>query len=297
MAWRILFGPLWMAVLLGGWVAAVAYGRREAWRRWPWWPFALGGALAFVGALAAARAGAGGWIASVVWVKTAGVATLVVAALGAFLGSRDRARAALMLTQAPLTLEEAIERIRAGRPPPPGVFTGRIGASAPVASPGGIVCALYDAELREATLGRLKGPLLSIERSASPSIFLCGERCRARVAFAEGSLWAKAQPRRCRVERRFSLAEEAVLAGGSAPIEAVSLEKVARLGEPCAVVGRLGRGVAEGTYVLKGPHLGPALLVLGEEVRRPATRLLARAWALLAGAVALSALGMWLLAS
>jgi len=303
MAWRILLGPLWMAVLVGVWVAAVAYGRREAWSRWPLWPFALGGLVVFVAALAGARVGLGGWVSSAVGAKALGVATLVGAALLAFLAARDRARSSLLLAQAPLTLDEAIGRVRAGRPPPLGVFTGRIGASEPVASPGGIVCALYDAEVREVASGagvgaggRRRGPLLSVERAASSIIFLRGDRCRAKVAFAEGALWAEAQARRCRVDRRFSLAEGAVLAGEAMPMEAVSHERVARLGEPCAVVGRLSRGMAEGTYVLKGPSGGPALLVLGGEVSRPAKRLLARAWGLFAASAGLCVLGAWLLA-
>jgi hypothetical protein len=304
MAWRILLGPLWMAVLVGVWVAAVAYCRREAWSRRPLWPFALGGVMAFVAALAGARVGVGGWVSSALGVRALGVATLVGAALLAFLAARDRTRSSLLLAQAPLTLDEAIDRVRAGRPPPVGIFTGRIGASDPVASPGGIVCALYDAEVREASPSpgaspgansRPRGPLLSVERAASSTIFLRGERCRARVAFSEGALWAQPQARRCRVDRRFSLADGALLAGGALPMEAVSYERVARLGEPCAVVGRLNRGMAEGTYVLKGPSGGPALLVLGGEASRPAKRLLARAWALFAASAALSVLGAWLI--
>jgi hypothetical protein len=296
MAWRVVLGPLWMAVLLGAWVAAVAYGRREAWSRWPRWPFALGCAALFLAALAAGSLGVGGLVAEVVWRKAAGGGVLVGAALLAFFASRSRARAALLLTQAPLNLDEAVARIRAGRPPAPGVFTGRIGASEPVASPGGIVCALYDAELREPSPGKTKGPLLSVDRAAAGVIYVRGERCRARVAFAEGSLWATPEPRRCRVDGRLSWAQGTVLASGVAPMEVVSHEKVARLGGPCAVVGRLDRGLTEGTYVLKGPQGGPALLVLGEELAAPARRLFGRAWALFGASAGLCVLGAWLIA-
>jgi hypothetical protein len=165
-----------------------------------------------------------------------------------------------------------------------------------VASPGGIVCALYDAELREPSPGKTKGPLLSVDRAAAGVIYVRGERCRARVAFAEGSLWATPEPRRCRVDGRISWAQGSVLASGVARMEVVSHEKVARLGGPCAVVGRLDRGLTEGTYVLKGPQGGPALLVLGEELAAPARRLFGRAWALFGASAVLCVLGAWLIA-
>lgn len=296
MAWRVLLGPLWMAALAGGWVAAVAYGRREAWSRWPLWPFALGGLAAFLAALLTGHALGTEWLSAQVLLKGLGVAVLVGAALLAFLGSRARARATLLLARAPLGLDEAIDRVRAGKPPPPGVFAGRIGSSDQVASPGGVVCALYEAELRELSHRGVKGALLSLERAGSPVVYVKGERCRAKVAFAEGSLWAPVRERRCRLNGRLSVADGSALASGAPPIDAVSHEKVAKLGEPCVVVGRLTRGIAEGTYVIKGPRGGPALIALGEEIARAGKRLFARAWILFIASAALCVLAAWLIA-
>lgn len=296
MAWRILLGPLWVAALAGGWVAAVAYGRREAWSQWPRWPFLVGGLALFLGALLTGRIGGEGGISAETLGRGVGLGVLVFAALLAFLGSRSRARATLLLAHAPLSLDEAVDRVRAGMPPPPGAFSGRIGAADQVASPGGVMCAVYEAELRQFSSHGVKGALLSLERASASLVYVRGERSRAKVAIAEGSLWAPVQVRRCWLNGRLSVAEDSALASGVPPMDAVSHEKVAKLGEPCVVVGRLARGLADGSYVIKGPHGGPAMIALGEEVTRSGRRLFARAWMLFVASAALSVLAAWLIA-
>jgi hypothetical protein len=296
MAWRVLLAPLWMAVLAGGWIAVVAYGRREAWGRWPLWPFAFGGAALFIGLLVWQQAGGTPLVAEAVVVRGLGVAMGVVAALFAFLASRARTRATLLLGQAPRSMDEAVGRVRAGETSVLGVFSGRIGSSEQVASPSGVVCALYEAEVREAPKGGVKGTLLAVEKAAAPSLYVKGERCRAKVLFAEGAFWAPVQIRRCRMAGRLSVADNAGLAGGIPPWDVVSYEKLAKLGEPCVVVGKLSRGLAEGTYVVKGPHGGSALIALGEEVSRVGRQLLSRSWGFFSASAAACVFAAWLLA-
>lgn len=291
---RILTGPLWMMALLGVWILAVAYGRRDVWGAWPRRPFLIAACLVLVGAgLHAALFGSSAMVA-----HGAGSLLLMACALCAFLGARARARAALLRGSRPTSLDEAVAALRAGKSWGPGVLRGRLAASGEVASPGGILCAGYEAELRVASVGRAKGALLAVERAWARGVFLHGERCSARIALAKGSLWAPVRPTRCRESGR-AVPETSVvdLASGPPEVPVVSHEKVAKLGTQVLVVGRLARGLAAGSYLIKGPRGGPAFLALEAGIEKVARKASVRAWALFALAAVLCLVAAHLLAT
>src|SRR6185369_12274150 len=116
--------------------------------------------------------------------RSAGFVLLGLAAGLALLGSKARLRADALRGLAPRTIDEAVAELRAGREPGWGVYQGRLGASEPVTSPGGVVCAFYDAELRSSGEQGRKGPLLSQERAYAMLITVRGERAEAAVSFA-----------------------------------------------------------------------------------------------------------------
>jgi hypothetical protein len=177
------------------------------------------------------------------------------------------------------------------------VWRGRLGASEEVTSPGGVVCAFYDAEVRLAgVLGR-PGPLLSRERAWSSLVLVRGEQVEAAVSVTPASLLAPVQVRRC--SSVGSLVAVDVASGEVPPPEAFSHERVGKLGEVCLVVGEVAPGPAPGTWRLQGPRGGPATLVVGEEYEDglPSAREMARrGWLLVAASAVLCAASAFLLA-
>ncbi|WP_223631640.1 hypothetical protein [Corallococcus sp. EGB] len=226
-----------------------------------------------------------------VLVKAVGGLLLVLAAGVSARGARVRLRADALRGAAPMPLDEAVEALRAGRPPGFGVYRGRLESVETLMSPGGVPCAFYDAAVHAVGAHGRTGPLLSRERAYSPVLLLKGERTRAAVGFAPSALLARAEVRRCAAPPGLTQAE---LLGGST--QALSWERVGIPGAACLVVGELQRGSRDGTYVLRGRGGRPALVVLGEEALGTGGVLSRRAWRHFAAAGALSLAAVLMLA-
>ncbi|NBD11037.1 hypothetical protein [Corallococcus silvisoli] len=218
-----------------------------------------------------------------VLVKAVGGGLLVLAAGASALGARVRLRADTLRGAAPRSLDEAVEALRAGRPPGFGVYRGRLECLETLTSPGGVPCAFYDAAVHAVGKQGQKGPLLSRERAYAPMLLLRGERTRAAVGFVPSALLAPVEVRRCVMVPALTRAE---LLG--APGQALSWERVGAPGEACLVVGELRRGFLDGTYELRGRGGRPALVVLGEEAAGTGGELSRRAWRHFAAAGVLS---------
>ena len=82
---------------------------------------------------------------------------------------------------------------------------------------------------------------------------------------------------------------------GAPPEEALSYERVGKLGEACLVVGELHKGPAPGSYVLRGLQGGPAMVLLGQESVGSGQQLARRAWGFFSAAGALSVVAAFVL--
>jgi hypothetical protein len=286
---RMMLAPLYAAALSGLVILAFTFGRKDARMFMPRWPLAWFGLLAAVSLalftdyvpslLSVSRDVAG---------RSVGFGLLGLAAGLALLGSRARLRADALKGSAPRSIDDAVAELRAGREPGWGVYQGRLGASEPVTSPGGVVCAFYDAELRTAGDQGRKGPLISQEQAYSVLITVRGERAEAAVSFAPSTTLAPVRVLRCQTDPRMVEPEARELVQGKPVVEVLSYERVGKLGESCLVVGELQRGPAPGSYVLRGKQGGPAMLVLGREGTGTGYELARRAWGFFSAAGALS---------
>jgi hypothetical protein len=286
---RMMLAPLYGAALIGLVSLAFAFGRKESRAFMPRWPLLWFGLLAAVTlalitdsvptAVQVPLDGAG---------RSMGFGLLGLAAGLALLGSRARLRADALRGSAPRSIDEAVAELRAGREPGWGVYQGRLGASEPVTSPGGVVCAFYDAELRSTGDQGRKGPLISQEKAYALLITVRGERAEAAVSFSPSTMLAPVRVMRCQTDPRLVEPEAGELAEGRPVEEVLSYERVGKLGEHCLVVGELQRGPAPGSYVLRGKQGGPAMLVLGSEGSGVGQKLTRRAWGFFSAAGALS---------
>ncbi|MFY0577367.1 hypothetical protein ACN28S_26335 [Cystobacter fuscus] len=145
------------------------------------------------------------------------------------------------------------------------MYRGRLAASDQVTSPSGVVCAFYEAELRGVTPGGGKGSLLSVERASAPVVRMRGEKTEAALSFSPGLVLAPLRVRPCLVGRPAEVAPGLdAPVEGAPPEEALSYERVGKLGEECLVVGELRPGPVAGGYELRGRQGGPAMVILGE---------------------------------
>jgi hypothetical protein len=288
-ALRMLLTPLYAAGLLGLVGLAFAFGRKDARAFMPRWPLAWFGLLAAVClALVSDSVPASLQVSLDVVERGAGFALLGLAAGLALLGSRARLRADVLKGAAPRSIDEGVAELRAGREPGWGVYRGRLGASEPVTSPGGVVCAFYDAELRSTGAQGRKGPLISQEHGYALLITVRGEQIEAAVSFSPTTTLAPERAVRCQRDPRLVEPEVGELAQGQPVEEVLSHERIGKIGEPCLVVGELRRGPAPGSYVLRGKQGGPAMLVLGTEAVSTGSELTRRAWGFFSAAGALS---------
>ncbi len=284
-----MLAPLYAAALSGLVIVAFAFGRKDARAFMPRWPLAWFGLLAAVSvALVTDHVPMSLRVSLDVLGRGAGLALLGSAAGLALLGSRARLRADALKGSAPRSLDEAVAELRAGREPGWGVYQGRLGASEPVTSPGGVVCAFYDAELRTSAAQGNKGSLLSQDRAYSLLITLRGEKTEAAVSYSPSTMLAPVRVLRCQTDPRLVEPEAGELVQGRPVEEVLSYERIGKIGEPCLVVGELQRGPAAGSYVLRGKQGGPAMLVLGNEGTGTGHELARRAWGFFSAAGALS---------
>lgn len=228
--------------------------------------------------------------------RKAGALALVMAAAGlVLLGSRMRRRADTLVGSAPLSLDEAVAALREGRSSGCAVFRGKLGASEVLTAPSGLDCAFYDAELRGVMPDGSRGPLLCTERGYATLITLEGERTRAVVSVAPERVMAPVRIRRCEPSR-LPMPPATWVPDKGRPWEALSWERTGLLGESCLVVGELQPGPVRGSYVLRGPGGGPAMVVLGSEGLRPGEVLGRKAWGMFAAAGVLSVAAAFVLA-
>lgn len=295
---RWAFAPLYAAGLGALVIAAFSVGRKDARAFMPQWPLAWFGLLAVLFAIVALRYRAGPfmWLSPGALGDGAGVALLVAAAGLAVAGSRIRVRGEALRAEAPRSIDEGVAALRQGQSPRWGVYRGRLASSDQVTSPGGVVCAFYEAELREVMADGSKGPLLSVERAYAPLLQVRGEKAEAAVSFSPKLLLAPMRIRRCQMGKPLAETGTGVPAEGQAVEEALSYERVGKLGEECLVVGELRPGPVPGVYELRGRQGGPAMVILGNEGEGTGTVLTRRAWRLFAAAGGLTVAAAWVLA-
>ncbi|WPB81984.1 hypothetical protein KYC5002_23080 [Archangium violaceum] len=295
---RWAFAPLYAAGLGALVVAAFAFGRKDARAFMPSWPMAWFGLLAGLFALVALRYRAGPfmWVSPGKLGEGLGLAFLVVAAGLAVLGSRIWVRADALRAEAPRSIDEGVVELRAGRSPGWGVYRGRLASSEQVTSPGGVVCAFYEAELRGVMPDGSKGPLLSMERAYAPVLRVRGARAEAAVSFSPELLLSPVRILRCQMSQPLAETGTGVPAEGQVVEESLSYERVGRLGEECLVVGELRRGPVPGVYELRGKQGGPAMVILGNAGEGTGMVLARRAWKLFALAGGLTVASAWVLA-
>jgi hypothetical protein len=229
-------------------------------------------------------------------VRIAALPTLAVAAAMTVLASRLRRQCEVLASGEASGIDGAVEELRNGGRPIQGIFSGRIGADGEVTSPGGVVCAFYEATVREAGGRGGTGAILSRERAAGSLLRIRGERAHAAVAFSPAHAFAPEEARRCTVPGRLALATGEGAAEGDPPMEAVSHERVGRIGHSCFALGQLERGDAPGSYVIRGIGGGPAALFVAVSHAALRREWMLRSWATYAGAAALTAAAAWLLA-
>lgn len=229
------------------------------------------------------------WTLERLLMKGLGLSLLIAGAWVALKGTRARLHADALCEGAASSVDEGVQMLRVtGKDAHVGVFRGRLSAAEEVTSPGGIVCAFYDAELRQVAADGRKGALISSERAYAPLLSVRGERAEVGVRFSPTTLHAPVQIHRCLTSAQLASCDERSAYAGAPPVEeALSYERVGKLGEACVVVGELRPGPAPGSYVLQGMRSGPALLAMGEDVERLGRAFARRSWGFFAVAAGL----------
>jgi hypothetical protein len=286
-------------VVLGVMVAALAWVRSATnpkARTAPWlWVGLLGLAILWLlrsGGLLPQRP----WLDTYAALRALGGVTLVISALLTYRAIRARRRGELLVAEVPRPLDEALAELRRTGRAVRGVFEGRLGAQQEVCSPGGVVCAFYEAEVRQPAAKGRKGPLVSTERGFAQTLWVRGEKGEALVSFSPRQLVAPQELQRCTVLMRLADGAGRAFAADPTPVEAHSFEKVGRKGDRCLVAGEMRAGASPGSYEVRGPGGGPATVIVGEEPVNSGRRALRRSWAHFGVAAALCTLGAMLLA-
>jgi hypothetical protein len=202
--------------------------------------------------------------------------------------TRLRRRGEVLASCAPSGIDGAAAELESGGRPVVGIFSGRIGADGAVTSPSGAVCAFYGARVWEVREPGRKGAIVSHQRAAGSRLWIRGERAHASVAFSPSHVFAPEESRPGMAPGRFALDD--------GTIDRVSHERVGRIGESCFALGRLERGDAPGSCVIRGVGGGPAAILIGVSHAALGREWRARSWAYFAGAAALTCAAAWLLA-
>ena len=156
------------------------------------------------------------------------------------------------------------------------LLDGRLGSSGEVTSPGGVVCAFYDAELRLVGERGEPGRLVARERAVSLPLELQGLRRSVRLRFSATRAAAPVAIRRVLigVEHR---ADEVPAEGEQPSVEVLSWESVGKLGARALALGKLERE-RDGGWRLVGIAGGAAPVVLPTEQDSAATAWRSEAW-------------------
>lgn len=289
--------PALAAMFTAALLSMAGFLRKEFFDRVPGRLVAVGGFLLFCGYLLATRFGLVReiMVPTIFFARALGIVLLGAAALLAIRGSRARRQAELLLAQAPRSLDEAVEALRAGGSAE-GVFRGRLASSEQVTSPAGLVCAFYEAEVREVAPGGQKGSLISLERAFPPALSLEGDRVECDIDFLPEAVLGPVAVRRCKLGSEVAMSAAPLLASGDAPTEALSYERVGKLGDACLVAGRLTRTGAELGYRIRRGLSTPVTVVLGNDATAYGKRFAKVAWLSFLGACGLCALSAYVLA-
>ena len=228
----------------------------------------LGGAIAF--ALAAGTPAG----AVLRWILGAAASAGCVAA-GWTAGQLWR-HAELLRDAHPCTVDEAIHLPAWERDGRWLLLDGHLGSSGEVTSPGGVVCAFYEAELRLVGERGEPGRLVTRERAASVPLELRGLRKSVRLRFSPARAAAPVSIRRVLVpiERE---ADEVPATGEQPAVEVLSWESVGKLGARALALGKLEKDRA-GSWRLVGVGGGAAPVVLPSEQESAAVAWRSEAW-------------------
>ncbi len=153
---------------------------------------------------------------------------------------------------------------------------GRLGAAGEVTSPGGVVCAFYDAELRLIGLRGEPGRLVARERGASLPLELRGLSKSVRVRFSPTRAAAPTDIRRVLVPLEPE-AGEIPADGEREAVEVLSWESVGKLGTRALALGKL-EADPRGEWRLVGILGGAAPVVLPSEQETAARAWRSEAW-------------------
>jgi hypothetical protein len=156
------------------------------------------------------------------------------------------------------------------------LIDGRLGSTGEVTSPGGVVCAFYEAELRLVGERGEPGRLLARERAASVPLELRGLRTSVRLRFSSARAAAPVGIRRVLVPIETE-ADEVPAEGNQASVEVLSWESVGKLGARALALGKLEQD-REGVWRLVGIAGGAAPVVLPTEQESASAAWRSEAW-------------------
>jgi hypothetical protein len=156
------------------------------------------------------------------------------------------------------------------------LLDGRLGSSGEVTSPGGVICAFYEAELRLVGERGEPGRLVARERAASVPLELRGLRQSVRLRFSAARAAAPVAIRRLLVPVERD-ADEVPAEGEQPAVEVLSWESVGKLGARALALGKLEQD-RDGSWRLVGIAGGAAPVVLPAEQESAAAAWRSEAW-------------------
>lgn len=156
------------------------------------------------------------------------------------------------------------------------LLDGRLGSSGEVTSPGGVICAFYEAELRLVGERGEPGRLVARERAASVPLELRGLQQSVRLRFSAARAAAPVAIRRVLVPVERD-ADEVPAEGGQPAVEVLSWESVGKLGARALALGKLEQD-RDGRWRLVGIAGGAAPVVLPAEQESAAAAWRSEAW-------------------
>jgi hypothetical protein len=176
----------------------------------------------------------------------------------------------------PCTVDEAIHLPSWERDGRWLLLDGRLGSTGEVTSPGGVVCAFYESELRLVGERGEPGRLVARERASSLPLELRGLRLSVRLRFSPARAAAPVSIRRVviPVDRE---ADQVPAEGEGSGVEVLSWESVGKLGARALALGKLEPDRAGG-WRLVGIAGGAAPVVLPTEQESAADAWRSEAW-------------------
>ena len=156
------------------------------------------------------------------------------------------------------------------------LLDGRLGSSGEVTSPGGVICAFYEAELRLVGERGEPGRLVARERAASVPLELRGLRQSVRLRFSAARAAAPVAIRRVLVPVERD-ADEVPAEGEQPAVEVLSWESVGKLGARALALGKLEQD-RDGSWRLVGIAGGAAPVIFPAEQESAAAAWRSEAW-------------------